>query len=379
MFSRVGIVGIGYEGFRPVVSDLSTREMMFEACSKAYEDANIDPRKDVSSFISCDEDLWEGWSITDEMVPDQMGGARRPVCTVSGDGLLGIANAAMQISAGIGDLVVVETHSKVADVLTKEEVERLALEPSYIRPVADADTLAALEMSYYMNGRKVERSLVDEVVAEEKRRGLKNPRASFSARLERTEISSSEEIVHPLKRLDKADYAEASVAVVLASERWIKKEKKDAIFIDGIAWNSSLPWYEDVDWKSRYPEAKYLRESFKKCCKDAGIKEDMLQFDVVEIDDQYSYKLLQHIDALLQDGKESRNVMEKLPANLNPSSGYLSLGNFVEASSLARVLEAVLQLRGEAGKMQLKRTANALIASWRGIPTSTGGVIILSR
>src|SRR5579875_2461156 len=135
MPSRVGIIGIGYEGFRPVVSDLSVRELMFEAASKAYNDANIDPRKDVSSFISCDEDFWEGWSITDEMVPDQIGGARRAVSTVS------------------------------ADVISKDEVEMLSLEPSYVRPILSLDSLAALEMSYYMNGRKLDRNLLDKIVA----------------------------------------------------------------------------------------------------------------------------------------------------------------------------------------------------------------------
>jgi len=131
---------------------------MFEAASKAYNDANIDPRKDVSSFISCDEDFWEGWSITDEMVPDQIGGARRAVSRVSADGLIGIAQAAMQISSGIGDIVVVEAHSKAADVISKDEVEMLSLEPSYVRPILTLDSLAALEMSYYMNGRKLDRN-----------------------------------------------------------------------------------------------------------------------------------------------------------------------------------------------------------------------------
>ena len=63
MRDRIGLVGLGYEGFRPVVADLSTREMMFEAASKAYDDARVDPRKDIGSFICCTEDLWEGWNV----------------------------------------------------------------------------------------------------------------------------------------------------------------------------------------------------------------------------------------------------------------------------------------------------------------------------
>lgn len=78
MPNRVGIVGVGSEGFRPVVADLSTREMMYEAAARAYDDASVEPRRDVDSFVCCTEDLWEGWSIADEMVPDQIGGQADP-------------------------------------------------------------------------------------------------------------------------------------------------------------------------------------------------------------------------------------------------------------------------------------------------------------
>src|SRR5438132_14120499 len=116
MAERVGIVGMGYEGFRPMISDLSTRELMFEAASKAYFDAEVDPRKEVGSFICCTEDLWEGGSITDEMVPDQVGGARRPVCSVAGDSISGLGRAVMQLPPGVTDVVAVEADRRAAQL-----------------------------------------------------------------------------------------------------------------------------------------------------------------------------------------------------------------------------------------------------------------------
>lgn len=44
---RVGIIGIGYEGFLPAITDLSTRELMYQAASKVYGDAQIDQRKQI--------------------------------------------------------------------------------------------------------------------------------------------------------------------------------------------------------------------------------------------------------------------------------------------------------------------------------------------
>src|SRR3989454_3246907 len=87
---------------------LSTRELMFEAASRAYEDAGIDPRKDVGSFVCCTEDFWEGISITDEYMPDQLGAVLRPLCTISSDGIIGLATACMHIMSGIADVAVVE-------------------------------------------------------------------------------------------------------------------------------------------------------------------------------------------------------------------------------------------------------------------------------
>jgi acetyl-CoA C-acetyltransferase len=64
---------------------------------------------------------------------------------------------------------------------------------------------------------------------------------------------------------------------------------------------------------------------------------------------------------------------------VNPSGGCLGEGHLLDASGLARLLEAVLQLRGEAGPRQIPHAGTALVASWRGLPTATGAVAILSR
>ena len=104
---QIGIVGVGYAGFDSMTPGLSTRELMFEAATRAYEDAGIDPRKDVQSFVCCTEDFWEGISITDEYMPDQLGAVLRPLCTISSDGIIGLATACMHIMSGIADIAVV--------------------------------------------------------------------------------------------------------------------------------------------------------------------------------------------------------------------------------------------------------------------------------
>jgi acetyl-CoA C-acetyltransferase len=41
------------------------------------------------------------------------------------------------------------------------------------------------------------------------------------------------------------------------------------------------------------------------------------------------------------------------------------------------VVELVLQLRGKAGERQLSRAKIGLAQSWRGVPTTSGAVVIL--
>lgn len=374
---RVVIVGAGYEGFRPFISDLSTRELMFEAAAKAYDDASVDPRRDVGSFICCTEDLWEGWSITDEMVPDQIGGAKKPLCTIPADAITGLGNAMMHILSGVAELVVLEAHSKVSDVLDKESVEQLAQEPSMMRPLGVRnDVLAALEMDGFLRGSGYQMSDVDQVVRASKGRALKNPRASFGMR--GTDVESSGMISTPLRDVDRAPYAEAGIVLVLASERWAKKNRRDPVNVDSVFWSSSLPWFDGGGFQI----AGYARQSYLKALERAGIARNvgLKAFDIVEVDDTYSYKALQHLHSLSGSRSETRKVISgEARAVFNPSGGSLGVGNLLEASALHRLLECYLQLKGEAGGVQVKGARRALVQSWRGVPTATGGVAILSR
>ncbi len=89
------MAGVGWSGFSPATRGVSYKELMFEAATGAYNDAGLDPRSEIDSFVCCSEDIEEGTSIFDEYVPDQLGAVQRPVQTVASDGLFGVATAVM--------------------------------------------------------------------------------------------------------------------------------------------------------------------------------------------------------------------------------------------------------------------------------------------
>ncbi len=133
----------------------------------------------------------------------------------------------MQIESGVAEVVVLEAHSKASDVLDKEAVEDLAQEPSLMRPLGvGSDTLAALEMAAFLEGSGFGLADCDVVIENSRRRGTANPLASFGSKRRRGVSPGSEIISSPLRRADKAPYADAAVVVVLASDRWAKEEQE---------------------------------------------------------------------------------------------------------------------------------------------------------
>ncbi len=382
MTGRVAIVGLGYYGFSPSTDGVSYKEMMFEAAVKAYRDAGIDARKDVQSFVCCTEDFWEGNSIADEYMPDQLGGALRPVCTVSADGLYGVITAFMQIRTGLVDVAVVESHSKLSDVVSKDDIARLAIDPLF--GVRNLDTspsfLAGLEMNRFLHETGNSRESCAEAASKNFKNAASNPRASYGSKKSPKDILSSGILAYPLTKLEASRPTDGCVVLVLASESRTRSLTDQPIWITGAGWCSESPWIEGRDMSS----AGYASASCRMACNMAGIKDPGKELDLAEIDDTFSYKELQHMEALGLCGRgESGRLLERgftardgaLP--VNPSGGSLGVGHMAEATGLHRILEASLQLRGRAGKIQVKGAKRALVQSWRGIPTASGAVVIL--
>lgn len=363
MGEKAAIVGIGYEGFRRRVDDLSTREMIFSAAQRACEDADVDPRKDVDAFISCAEDLSDGWSITDEMVPDPMGGALRPVHTVAGDGLQGLAQACMLIRTGAFGLVMVEAHAKASDIVALQEVRRFALDPIFVRPIVeDADVIAALERSLFSDRPSEE--LIMDLIVECKRRALLNPRASYGARLTREEVLSSPYLWAPMRAIEKAPPAEAAIVLLVGSRAWANRARVRPIWVEAAAYiTDARPLTDRIERRPMAAEA-----CVKALLKMAGL-EGLPRLDMVELDDTYAHKALQLMEAL------------DLPAGrlgaVNPSGGSLGVGALLEATGLAKALECALAIRGQAPYTagEVKR---ALAFSWRGVPSGTYAAALLS-
>jgi acetyl-CoA C-acetyltransferase len=382
MSRNVAIVGIGYTGFCPLTPEASYKELMYEAAVKAYEDAGIDPRRDVDSFVTAAEDFIEGTSIFDEYVPDQLGGLLKPNVTIPGEAIHALATAYMQIASGIVDVVTVEAHSKASNVLTLPYITAYAMDPILNRPLgANPVFIAGMEMTRYLWATGATREQCAQVVAKNKRNALYNPTAAFGARIEPEDVLNSEMISYPLTQQDISAHADGAIVLVLASADVAEALPNEPIWIRGIGWCNDAPSLETRGWG----RAIYAEEAGRMAYKMAGIRNPMEEIDFAEIDDGYSYKELQHLEALgfCQFGEAGiiteEGVTEPggyLPVNV--SGGSLGCGHLLDASGLRATAEVVLQLRGEAGAHQLSDVETGLAFGWRGVPTTSGAAVILS-
>lgn len=381
MQEKVAIIGIGTTGFRATTPDVSYRELTYEAATKAYLDAGVTP-EDIGAFVCTSEDLVEGYSIADEYAPDQLGAVLKSCHTVPGDFIQSLANGAMIVLSGYADIVAVQGMSKASNILTPDDVTTFATDPFTWRPLEEnPHALAGLEMNRYLHATGTTREQCARVVTRNRRNALGNPRSAFGADLALDHVLGAEPVSHPLGRHDVAQHADGAVVCVLASPERARAFRDDSVWIRGVGWSTETTYLETRSWE----EAVYLRLAADMAYRQAGIRTPRAEIDFVEVNDEYSYKELQHLEALsfCSPGEAGRMTEQGLTQPegelpVNASGGCLGGGSLSELDGGQKVLETVLQLRGEAGGNQLDGPRVGLAASWRGVPTTTGAVAVLS-
>lgn len=376
-------MGVGHAGFAPIIAGVSYKELMYEAAVRAYDDAGVDPRTDVDSFVCCSEDLLEGTSIFDEYVPDQLGAMQRPVQTVSGDGLFGLATAVMLLRSGLARVVAVEAHSKVSDVRSLGSIEAFALDPVLNRPLGVPTlAVAGLEMNAFLERTGLTEEHCAAVAAKNRTNALDNPRSAYGARLAIDDVDDSGPLFWPLRELEVAGRADGCVVLVLAAEPRARELTEAPIWVLGTGWSSGSPTLESRAWG----EADSTTRAAEMAYRHAAIADPSEEIDLAEVDDVYAFRELQHLEALgFGDASEIGALLVdgdlepdgELPVNV--SGGSLGQGNLFEANGLVRVLECVEQLRGEAGERQVDETYVAVAQSARAVPSTSAAVAVFAN
>jgi len=381
---KVGIVGIGQTKCEGVEKKRSQTyyDMVFEATKKAFDDAGLE-RGNIDTVVEAAYDLMDGRTISNMYLCTAAGGYLKDESRVAEDGTFALAYAYMRIASGLFDTAVVAAHGNREGAI--ELASSYIFDPFFCRPVgANYLTTLALQATRYMAKYNVSEETVANVVVKNRENGISNPYAHLRSKVTAKDVLDSKIISWPLRELGLPPKSEGACALILAEEDLALRITGTPIWIDGIAWSVDTYHIGSKELAELTPAAVAAKRAYQM----ANIKNPLKQIDVAEIHDATAFHELMEYEALGFCGKgaggklltEGATTMRgELP--VNPSGGALCADPY-PATGLARVVEATLQLRGEAGKRQISDAETALthglsIAS--GSAAQTNCVTVLRR
>lgn len=360
----VYVLGVGFCGSFPTSGGLSYREMIARAATMAYADAGIEA-SELDGAVSCEEDFISGYAIADEYVPDQLGVQRKSVYTIPGDFLHGLGSAVMQLRTGQFKILCVEAYSKASNVLTKNELLHFSYDPVYNRFGVTPNYLAGIEMQQFLGSTGYSEQAVANVVVNNKARGIGNPLAPYGNHIGLGDVLGARPVAEPVTEPMIARHADASVVVVLGTKDMIRQNASKPVYISGTGWASANSIIERRDHSMSEGTALAAHMAYE----EAGITKPTEQLDAVYVSDLFAHRQLMHLEAMQYNDDSFDTV--------NPDGGSLATGDLFEANGGARLYDAVLQIRGDAGAHQIKGAKRIAVQGWRGLPTDSCAVAVL--
>jgi acetyl-CoA C-acetyltransferase len=379
----VVIVGIGQT---PVGEhwDISVRDLAFMAIEAAGKDASgLKPESLVAANAMAPEISHQ--SQVGTMIADYAGLRGIEATTVEAAGASGGAALRlgyMAVASGMSDVCLVVGVEKVTDRLPAE-VELAAMSGQDSEFESDQGmtltSQAALLMQRYLYETGAPREAFARFALNAHENGATNPNAMFRSRLREEVYLKAGMISEPLNMFDAAPYADGAAALILARAGILPPGFPNIpVRITGSGMSTGHLALHDRPDPLDFQAA---RISVERACRQAGIIPS--DADFFELHDAYSiYSVLSLEAAGLADrgqgwqlGRDGEICREgRTP--ISTFGGLKARGYPMGASGLYQAVEAVLQLRGEAGPNQIQGAKRALIQCLGG-PASVAAAHVL--
>ena len=371
----VAVIGIGMTKWGELW-EKSLRTIFVESALLALEDAGVD-RID-SMIVGCmSSGLFVGQEHLASLLPDYLGRNPVPAARVESacaSGGLALRQGFIEVASGISDVVLVGGVEKMTDVTGCEATFALGTAADQEYEGFHGLTfpgLYAMMAVAHMHKYGTTRRQLAMVAAKNHENGSKNPLAQFPFKVSVDAVLNSVLVADPLRILDCSPITDGAAAVILAPLEMAKRLKKPVVRIVGSGHATdtiSLSSRRDMCWI----ESTHI--AAQKALAMAGRK--VGDIDFFEVHDCFTIAEIMVTEALgiVEKGKGGRAVEEGLTAlggkaPVNPSGGLKAKGHPVGATGVAQAVEAVKQLRGEAGERQVKNARRGLTQNMGG----TGG------
>jgi len=387
--SRVAVVGVGQSKFVRGYPG-TIKELAFEAYKEAIEDAGT-ANKDIDASIFCSAPEYDKQRSPAGVLAEYLGLTPQPTFyleTVCSSSSTGLKVAYSMIQAGLHDVVCVLGFQKMSEISSAESQERMGrgadiqwespfgtMMPAYYALYARAhgekygttpEDLALIRVKAASYGVINERAVYRKPVTFDM---FSDPKNTLAA-----PVSS------PLRVGDCCANADGSSCIILANEEKAKAFSRKPVWIKGMGAASTAV---TMSGRDDFTGLTVGTEAGKTAYKMAGITPK--DVDVAEVHDCFTIAEMMAYENLgfaePGGGKELIRAKEtykegSIPVNVD--GGLLSKGHPIGATGGSQIRTIVLQLRGEAGDMQVKDPAIGLVHNIGGVGLY-GNVTIFGR
>jgi len=360
---RVAVVGVGKTAFG-AFPDRDLRSLAVEAGQKALQDANVGPAGVEALYLG----NFAGPSFVGQnhLAPYVAGGlgisgvpATRfeAACASSGAAFF---HAWSAVAAGIYDVVLVGGVEKMTSQPTPRVAEILAGAGDMsgeMRAGATFPALFAMIARRHMYQYGTTREQLAAVAVKNHANGAKNPLAHMRKVITIEQALAGKPVAEPLTVYDCSLVSDGAAAVVLVAADRAAEFTGKPVHVLGVSQTSDRV---AMDEKEDITTLRAVRSSAEKAYAMAGVKAADIQFaevhDCFTIAEILSYEDLGFV--LKGEGgpyAQSGATCLRGERPVNASGGLKSKGHPVGATGVAQICDVALQIRGEAGDLQVKR------------------------
>jgi len=355
---EVAIIGYGITRFGELWNK-SLRDIFVEAAIKAIADANVD-HIDSMYVGSMTPGVFVGQEHIGALMADYLGVAGIPAMRIESacaSGGLALRQGFLEVASGMSDVALVGGVEKMTDGADATYALSTAADQEYeVYQGITFPGLYAMIAHAHMHNYGTTRDQLAMVAVKNHKNGALNPNAQFQREITRDTVINATMIADPLTLMDCSPVSDGAACVILCP---LEKAKQYTdipvkILASGAATdNLALHQREDIT------SLKAVRLSGERAFKQARLKPE--DIDVAEVHDCFTIAEICVIEELgfVEKGKGGEftergyTALEgKIP--VNTSGGLKAKGHPVGATGVAQVVEIVEQLRGNAGKRQVK-------------------------
>jgi acetyl-CoA C-acetyltransferase len=378
--NRVAICAVAQTKFESDKWDVRVQGLVWEVARSVLDQTGLAFGKGgIEAAVTVSDDVFDARTISDSAITDVVGAHYRSEEKVAADGAQAVYYATAAILSGHHDIVLLAGHCKESQAASRNMVTHLAFDPFYTRPVGlDYLVAGALQAQAYMARSGVTEEQLADVVVRSRQWAAKNPVAQNVEPITRDEALASPMVADPIREAFMYPVSDGAVGMILASQERAEAITDKPVWVTGLGNCHDGFFLGERDLAGNFG----LDRAAERAYSMAGIDSPRDAFDVVEIADQYAHQLPQYVEGLglcdaaqggawLRDGGPDKN-------NVNRSGGMLA-GNPLMLGGAARVAEAVIQLRGDAGERQVPNAKRAVAQGATGPAGQLQTVVVLEN